>query len=82
MYKRQVHRREILRLALGRLVFVIDDAEVAAGLDAAHTALLDGLLLALRRDAEQPLELSLIAMGRYGGREMGFSSDILSLIHI
>ena len=73
---RAVHRREILRLALGRLVFVIDDAEVAAGLDAAHTALLDGLLLALRRDAEQPLELSLIAMGRYGGREMGFSSDI------
>lgn len=73
---RAVHRREILRLALGRLVFVIDDAEVAAGLDAAHTALLDGLLLALRRDGAQPLELSLIAMGRYGGREMGFSSDI------
>ncbi len=81
-----MHRREVLRLALGRLVFVIDDADVAVGLDAAHTALLDGLLLALRTledgelarsddDIEEP-ELALIAMGRYGGRELGFASDI------
>lgn len=76
---RAVHRREVLRLALGRLVFVIDDAAVAAGLDAAHTALLDGLLLALRGSGaagEPGAELALIAMGRFGGREMGFSSDI------
>ncbi len=83
---RAVHRREVLRLALGRLVFVIDDAQVADGLDAAHTALLDGLLLALRMrgpriqqdDDADPLELelALIAMGRYGGKEMGFASDI------
>lgn len=74
---RAVHRREVLRLALGRLVFVIDDAAVAAGLDAAHTALLDGLLLALRmREPADGLELSFIAMGRYGGREMGFASDL------
>ncbi|MDI6024285.1 bifunctional [glutamine synthetase] adenylyltransferase/[glutamine synthetase]-adenylyl-L-tyrosine phosphorylase [Leucobacter sp. UT-8R-CII-1-4] len=82
---RAVHRREVLRLALGRLVFVNDDADVARGLDAAHTALLDGLLLALRARGvkAQPeaelaaeFELALIAMGRYGGGEMGFSSDI------
>lgn len=83
---RAVHRREVLRLALGRLVFVINDAEVAAGLDAAHTALLDGLLLALRMRGAvtthpgahetHQLELSLIGMGRYGGRELGFASDI------
>lgn len=83
---RAVHRREVLRLALGRLTFVIDDAAVAEGLDAAHTALLDALLLSLRMrgprvqtdDGEvlAELELALIAMGRYGGREMGFASDI------
>lgn len=83
---RAVHRREVLRLALGRLVFVNDDADVARGLDAAHTALLDGLLLALRareetdlgqnRDPFQKPELALIAMGRYGGRELGFASDL------
>ncbi len=80
---RAVHRREVLRLALGRLVFVLSDSDVAAGLDAAHTALLDGLLLAIRSceiepgRAEPPAaELSLIGMGRYGGRELGFASDI------
>lgn len=79
---RAVHRREILRLALGRLVGVTTDHDVAEGLDAAHTALLDGLLLALRStelgDAESAprLELALIGMGRFGGREMGFSSDL------
>ena len=82
---RAVHRREVLRLALGRLVFVIDDVAVARGLDAAHTALLDGLLLALRgrgsgavsdTSSLTDFELTLIAMGRYGGGEMGFSSDI------
>ncbi len=80
---RAVHRREVLRLALGRLVFVNDDADVAAGLDAAHTALLDGLLLALRAEPgragagrDDGVELALIGMGRYGGRELGFASDI------
>ncbi|MFC7765249.1 bifunctional [glutamine synthetase] adenylyltransferase/[glutamine synthetase]-adenylyl-L-tyrosine phosphorylase [Leucobacter soli] len=86
---RTVHRREVLRLALGRLVGVNDDAGVAAGLDAAHTALLDGLLLAIRdaashaspaadaaTAAEPPVELALIGMGRYGGRELGFASDV------
>ncbi|MGW9021953.1 bifunctional [glutamine synthetase] adenylyltransferase/[glutamine synthetase]-adenylyl-L-tyrosine phosphorylase [Leucobacter chromiiresistens] len=88
---RAVHRREVLRLAMGRLVGVIDDDAVSAGLDAAHTALLDALLLAVRGGtapygsttgsqasggAHVPIELALIGMGRYGGRELGFASDI------
>ncbi|PRI12162.1 bifunctional [glutamine synthetase] adenylyltransferase/[glutamine synthetase]-adenylyl-L-tyrosine phosphorylase [Leucobacter massiliensis] len=85
---RTVHRREVLRLAMGRVVGAIDDHAVAAGLDAAHTALLEGLLTALFQaessiDAGtgQPgagvgLELALIGMGRYGGGELGFASDI------
>lgn len=78
---RAVHRREVLRLAMGRVTGVIGDGEVAAGLDAAHTALLDALLMALRTEHQQtrtdPLpEIALIGMGRYGGRELGFASDI------
>ncbi len=80
---RTVHRREVLRLALGRMTGVIDDDAVAGGLDAAHTALLDSLLLALRADVEpeerasrEALEIALIGMGRYGGGELGFASDI------
>lgn len=79
---RAVHRREILRLALGKLVFVNTESDVSAGLDAAHTALLDGLLLALR-DAEvaadpvaERVEIALIGMGRFGGGELGFASDL------
>ena len=78
---RAVHRREILRLAMARIVGVIGEAEVAHGLDAAHTALLDALLSAIRADAERAdgaiaLEMSLIGMGRYGGGELGFASDL------
>ncbi|WP_341873755.1 bifunctional [glutamine synthetase] adenylyltransferase/[glutamine synthetase]-adenylyl-L-tyrosine phosphorylase [Leucobacter viscericola] len=78
---RAVHRREVLRLALGRITGVIDDAAVSLGLDAAHTALLDGLLIALTAEqakdpASAPVRVALIGMGRYGGRELGFASDI------
>lgn len=79
---RAVHRREILRLALGRLVFVNTESDITAGLDAAHTALLDGLLLALR-DTEastdpvaEQVDIALIGMGRFGGGELGFASDL------
>lgn len=78
---RRVHRREILRLAMGRVVGVLDDRDVALGLDTAHTALLDGLLSALRGEYEREHDtpapsIALIGMGRFGGRELGFASDI------
>lgn len=79
---RAVHRREVLRLALGRVSGVTSDLEVAHGLDAAHTALLEALLTAIRRDTppvpeyEGRIEIALIGMGRYGGGELGFASDI------
>ena len=79
---RSVHRREVLRLALGRVCDVIGEPEVSEGLDAAHTALLDALLLSVRQDFEgaapeqQFPDMALIGMGRYGGRELGFASDI------
>lgn len=76
---RGVHRREILRLAMGRVVGVLDDTDVARGLDGAHTAMLDAMLIAIRShhagEAEPP-ELALIGMGRFGGGELGFASDI------
>lgn len=78
---RAVHRREVLRLALGRITGALDDAAVSLGLDAAHTALLDGLLIALTAEqvkdpAAEPVQVALIGMGRFGGRELGFASDI------
>lgn len=75
---RQIHKREVLRLALGQLSGVNDAAAVARGLDAAHTALLEVLLQELQKRDEQAaqLDFALIAMGRFGGGELGFASDL------
>ncbi|MFC5338291.1 bifunctional [glutamine synthetase] adenylyltransferase/[glutamine synthetase]-adenylyl-L-tyrosine phosphorylase [Leucobacter denitrificans] len=78
---RRVHRREILRLAMGRVVGVIDDEQVSSGLDSAHTALLDALLKSIRANSEAEIgepapAIALIGMGRFGGGELGFASDI------
>lgn len=75
---RAIHRREILRLAMGRVVGVNDEAAVAMGLDATHSALLEVLLEQLQRldPRYSGLEISLIALGRFGGQELGFSSDL------
>ncbi|MGO3146939.1 MAG: bifunctional [glutamine synthetase] adenylyltransferase/[glutamine synthetase]-adenylyl-L-tyrosine phosphorylase [Leucobacter sp.] len=78
---RRVHRREILRLAMGRIVGVLDDEDVSRGLDGAHTALLDALLIAIRarhaeRSGEEAPDITLIGMGRFGGGELGFASDV------
>ncbi|WP_166984662.1 bifunctional [glutamine synthetase] adenylyltransferase/[glutamine synthetase]-adenylyl-L-tyrosine phosphorylase [Canibacter zhoujuaniae] len=75
---KRVHRREILRLVLSRLVGVTDEKQSAAGLDAAHTALLSVLLTQIQRftPGADSLRIALIAMGRYGGGELGFASDL------
>lgn len=73
---RTQHRKEVLRLALGRVVRVLDDGQVAAGLNACHTALLDGLLLSLVTAKRNRVQIALIGMGRFGGLEQGFASDI------
>lgn len=74
---RAVHRREVLRLALGRVTGVLDDKAVAVGLDAAHTALLAALLQAcIAEQPKQRVSIALIGMGRFGGGEMGFASDL------
>lgn len=75
---RNIHRREILRLALGHLVKLTSAEDVSEGLDAVHTELLQGLLSAILADHEfaVPFPFALIGMGRYGGRELGFAGDV------
>lgn len=75
---RQIHKREVLRLALGQLCGVNDAKAVAGGLDAVYTAFLNTLLAQLceRDSAAQGIRFALIAMGRYGGCELGFASDV------
>ena len=71
---RTARRREILRLALGAILDVISVAEIGPGLSDITTALLTGMLDIAHRYGDG-IEFAIIAMGRYGGGELGFGSD-------
>ena len=71
---RTARRREILRLALGGILDVISVAEIGPGLSDITTALLTGMLDIAHRYGDG-IEFAIIAMGRYGGAELGFGSD-------
>jgi glutamate-ammonia-ligase adenylyltransferase len=71
---RTARRREILRLALGGILDVISVAEIGPGLSDITTALLTGVLDIAHRYGDG-IEFAIIAMGRYGGQELGFGSD-------
>ena len=71
---RQLRRRELLRLAMGAILGEIDTATLAAALSDVTEKYLEGawLVVAPRYPG---IEFALIAMGRFGGRELGFASD-------
>lgn len=78
-----VRRREILRLAIGSLVGVLTVEQVAEGLTAIAESLLSAVLQGVRTgllaslDGEvSAVEFAVVALGRLGGGELGFSSDL------
>ena len=71
---RTVRRREVLRLAIAAILGLIDAEALGLALSDVTTALLTGML-ALARPEDDGIEFGIIAMGRYGGRELGFGSD-------
>ena len=71
---RFARRRELLRLALASVLDLIDIQQLGRGLSDLTTATIRGTL-ALARRGQDGIEFAVIAMGRYGGGELGFSSD-------
>ncbi len=71
---RNARRREVLRLALAGILGLIEIAELGRALSDVTTALLTGIL-ELARPEPDGMEFAIIAMGRYGGQELGFGSD-------
>jgi len=71
---RTARRREVLRLALGAIVGVISVEELGRGLSDVTSALLTGILALVHRYGDG-IEFGIVAMGRYGGEELGFGSD-------
>ena len=78
---RSVRRRELLRVAAANVLGLIGLAETGEALTAITTASLDAVLAAaiakIEAELREPLptRFAVIAMGRYGGHEMGFGSD-------
>ncbi|CAN5385172.1 bifunctional [glutamine synthetase] adenylyltransferase/[glutamine synthetase]-adenylyl-L-tyrosine phosphorylase [soil metagenome] len=71
---RTARRREVLRLALAAILGIISVDELGVGLSAITSAILTGALALVHRWGDG-VEFGIIAMGRYGGSELGFGSD-------
>jgi glutamate-ammonia-ligase adenylyltransferase len=73
---RAMRRREVLRLAIAGIVGVGDIATLARGLTDLSTAVLAGFVAVALRDAPVNPEFAVVAMGRFGGGELVFGSDL------
>jgi glutamate-ammonia-ligase adenylyltransferase len=71
---RTARRREVLRVAIAGILGIAPIAEVGVALSDITTALLTGMLELARLEPDG-MEFAIIAMGRYGGQELGFGSD-------
>ncbi|MDR7186135.1 glutamate-ammonia-ligase adenylyltransferase [Microbacterium trichothecenolyticum] len=76
---RALRRREQLRIAMGAILGSVTIEEVADALTTITEVTIQATLRAVRREVvppeDQALDFSVIAMGRFGGAELGFGSD-------
>jgi glutamate-ammonia-ligase adenylyltransferase len=72
---RSLRRRELLRIALGSMVGVIDIGAVGRAMSELAEVFLEGICQIARRDSTG-VEFAIIGMGRFGGSELGFGSDL------
>ncbi len=79
---RAIRRRELFRIAIADLGDRLDVVAVGAALSGLTSATIDAALWAIRHqladdlpDGERIPELAVIALGRWGGHEMGYGSD-------
>ncbi|HWT32677.1 MAG TPA: bifunctional [glutamine synthetase] adenylyltransferase/[glutamine synthetase]-adenylyl-L-tyrosine phosphorylase [Microbacterium sp.] len=76
---RALRRRELLRTAMAAVLGAIDIHQVAASLTTITEMTIQAALRAVRREIVEPaddgFEFAIIAMGRFGGAELGFGSD-------
>ncbi|WP_413319739.1 bifunctional [glutamine synthetase] adenylyltransferase/[glutamine synthetase]-adenylyl-L-tyrosine phosphorylase [Agrococcus sp. 1P02AA] len=75
---RGVRRREHLRVAIASALQRVDEAGVGAALTAIAAAIVDA---AVTLHTPEGLRFAIITMGRTGGREIGFGSDI-DVMHV
>ncbi len=72
---RQIRRREVLRVAIGAVLGALNMGEISAGLTAIMDAYIRSMLAIAIRSGGAEIDFGVIAMGRWGGAELGFGSD-------
>jgi glutamate-ammonia-ligase adenylyltransferase len=72
---RQIRRREVLRVAIGAVLGALNMSEISSGLTAIMDAYIRGMLEIATRGSSTAIDFGVIAMGRWGGAELGFGSD-------
>jgi [glutamine synthetase] adenylyltransferase / [glutamine synthetase]-adenylyl-L-tyrosine phosphorylase len=74
---RAIRRRELFRVAAGDILGLNDIHTVGAALTDLASATIDAALAVVRASAESRAvpRIAVIAMGRWGGREMSYASD-------
>ncbi len=78
---RAIRRRELLRISVADLCVPFGVAEVGYALTDLTSATLEATLAAVTRAVEEargeqmPTRMAIVAMGRYGGYELGYGSD-------
>lgn len=77
---RALRRRELFRIGAGDTLDLLDLETVGRGLSQVTSAVVDAALEVVQ--GEDPVELAVIAMGRWGGGEMSYASDADAMIVI
>jgi glutamate-ammonia-ligase adenylyltransferase len=76
---RALRRRELLRTAMATVLGILSIEELAQALTTVTEVTIQATLRAVRREVVPPeddaIDFSVIAMGRFGGAELGFGSD-------
>lgn len=72
---RGIRRAELFRLSTGEILDVISLEDLGRGLTDLAGATIDAALTVARREVPDAPELGVVALGRWGGGEMGLGSD-------
>ena len=72
---RQVRRREVLRIASSAALGATSMSQIAEGLTAVTDAYVISMVALVKQSQQSELDFGVIAMGRWGGMELGFGSD-------
>jgi glutamate-ammonia-ligase adenylyltransferase len=72
---KQIRRRETLRTAIASVLGLVDQKAVGESLSAITDTYISTMLTHCQLEAGVDLDVCVVAMGRLGGRELGFGSD-------